>query len=40
LPDTLTAAVDKWGEEQKPPLSRSEAIRALIERGLRGKKGS
>jgi metal-responsive CopG/Arc/MetJ family transcriptional regulator len=32
LPDTLRASVDQWATENK--MSRSEAIRAAIERGL------
>jgi len=35
LSQALTDQVDDWGEKQMPPLSRSEAIRALIERGLK-----
>jgi metal-responsive CopG/Arc/MetJ family transcriptional regulator len=32
LPDELIAEVDRWAEERE--LTRSEAIRALIEQGL------
>jgi metal-responsive CopG/Arc/MetJ family transcriptional regulator len=32
LPDALRVSVDQWAAENK--MSRSEAIRALIERGL------
>jgi hypothetical protein len=28
--------VDGWGAAQEPPLGRSEAIRELIKRGLKG----
>jgi hypothetical protein len=36
----LTERIEAWGAHQSPPLSRSEAIRALIERGLaKPKKG-
>ena len=38
-PPDLTQRIETWGAEQEPPLSRSEAIRALIERGLKSKKG-
>jgi len=38
LPDGMTARVEEWGEKQTPPLSRSEAIRTLIERGLKAKR--
>jgi len=38
MPEGLAESVDAWGEKQTPPLSRSEAIRALIERGLKAKK--
>jgi len=37
LSQMLTDQVDAWGEKQTPPLSRSEAIRALIEKGLSRK---
>jgi len=36
-PDELTKRIDAWGESQQPQLSRSEAIRALIEKGLSRK---
>jgi metal-responsive CopG/Arc/MetJ family transcriptional regulator len=36
MPDDMANAVDKWGADQKPPLGRSEAIRDLIKRGLKG----
>lgn len=36
-PPELTARVEKWGESQNPPLTRSEAIRKLLERGLGGR---
>jgi hypothetical protein len=35
LSDEVSARVESWGADQSPPLSFSEAIRALIERGLR-----
>jgi hypothetical protein len=35
LPEGLTAHVDKWAEEHEA--SRSEAIRRLIELGLKAK---
>lgn len=38
LSQALTEQVDAWGEKQAPPLSRSEAIRALIEKGLKARK--
>lgn len=38
MPEELAESVDAWGEKQTPPLSRSEAIRALIEKGLKAKK--
>jgi hypothetical protein len=37
-PAELTKLIDAWGAGQSPSLSRSEAIRALIERGLRLRK--
>lgn len=33
LPDELRSAIDHWAAEKK--MSRSEAIRALIEQGLK-----
>jgi metal-responsive CopG/Arc/MetJ family transcriptional regulator len=33
LPNELRSAIDHWAAEEK--MSRSEAIRALIERGLK-----
>ena len=35
LSDELRASVDAWAERQKDKPSRSEAIRMLIERGLK-----
>lgn len=37
-PKDLVARLDAWGVQQDLPLSRSEAIRALIERGLKPEK--
>lgn len=34
MSDEVTARVESWGAGQDPPLSFSEAVRALIERGL------
>jgi len=36
-PEDLIEKVEAWASDQEPPLSRSEAIRALIERGLGDK---
>jgi len=36
-PDDL-AAVDDWAEKQKEPHTRPEAIRALVRKGLKGKR--
>jgi hypothetical protein len=36
LPDSLTTAVDKWADAES--VNRSEAIRRLVELGLRAKK--
>ena len=36
LPTELTTAVDKWGEAHE--VTRSEAIRRLVELGLKAKK--
>jgi hypothetical protein len=38
LSSELRLAVDKWAEKQAEKPSRSEAIRLLIELGLRAKK--
>ena len=39
IPEALIAEVDKWGAAQEPPLSRSEAVRRLIEKAVtKGKK--
>jgi len=38
MPEDMAERVDDWGERQSPPLSRSEAIRALIEKGLKARK--
>jgi hypothetical protein len=35
LPAAVTAQVDAWGEERE--LSRSEAVRRLVELGLKAK---
>ncbi|BEV46022.1 ribbon-helix-helix protein, CopG family [Afipia carboxidovorans] len=35
LPADLTAEVDTWADDQE--ISRSEAIRRLVERGLKAK---
>jgi hypothetical protein len=37
MEDSLTAAIDNWREKQEGELSRPEAIRRLVEIGL--KKG-
>jgi hypothetical protein len=37
MSEEMADQVDRWGREQSPPLSRSEAIRALIAVGLSGK---
>lgn len=34
MPPDLTAAIDAFAEEQQPPASRSEAVRALVSRQL------
>lgn len=34
LSDEMVDEIDAWGATQDPPLGRSEAIRALIKRGL------
>ena len=39
IPEALIAEVDEWGAAQEPPLTRSEAVRRLIEKGVKkGKK--
>jgi metal-responsive CopG/Arc/MetJ family transcriptional regulator len=38
IPPELVARVDAWAEAQDSPISRSEAIRALIEQALRRQK--
>lgn len=35
-PPELTECIEQWGSAQEPPLGRSEAIRELIKRGLKG----
>jgi hypothetical protein len=35
LPDEVRKAVDKWAQRQEDTPGRSEAIRRLIEQGLR-----
>ena len=38
MDDKLTSAIDHWREKQKDPdLSRPEAIRRLVEIGLKAK---
>jgi hypothetical protein len=37
LPDQL-AAIDDWISKQKPELNRPEAIRRLVDLGLRAKR--
>ena len=37
LGSDLLTRIEKWGEAQQPPLSRSEAIRALAEIALTRK---
>jgi len=37
-PPELTERIESWAAKQSPPLSNSEAIRALIERGLKARK--
>jgi hypothetical protein len=37
LPPDVTAAVDKWAARQDSELTRSEAIRRLVELGLKVK---
>lgn len=34
LSDDVRLPIDRWRVEQKPPLSRAAAIRALVDRGL------
>lgn len=36
FPEDVTAAIDKWGKERG--IGRSEAIRRLVELGLKAKK--
>jgi hypothetical protein len=38
MPPELAERIEAWGESQQPQLTRSEAIRALIERGLKARK--
>jgi hypothetical protein len=38
LPPDVTAAVDTWAARQDSELTRSEAIRRLVELGLKAKK--
>jgi len=38
LSPELRAAIDKWAAKQKDAPSRSEAIRRLVEAGLKGKR--
>jgi len=40
MPDELAARLDTWATSQEPPLTRSEAIRALLERGLTPPNGA
>jgi metal-responsive CopG/Arc/MetJ family transcriptional regulator len=35
LSDELRAKIDAWAKQQAEPMSRSEAIRILVERGLK-----
>jgi hypothetical protein len=35
---SLTGAIDKWRDKQEDDLSRPEAIRRLVELGLKAKK--
>jgi hypothetical protein len=37
MEDALTSAIDRWREKQEDQLSRPEAIRRLVELGLKGK---
>jgi hypothetical protein len=37
MEESLTSAIDKWREKQDDELSRPEAIRRLVELGLRSK---
>jgi hypothetical protein len=38
LSPDIGAAVDKWAKSQQDPMTRSEAIRRLVELGLKTKK--
>jgi hypothetical protein len=38
MEDSLTSAIDNWREKQDDELSRPEAIRRLVEIGLKAKK--
>jgi hypothetical protein len=38
LPPEVAAAVDAWAADQDDELTRSEAIRRLVELGLKAKK--
>jgi hypothetical protein len=37
LSDEFIASVDQWAKWQKDPMTRSEAIRRLVELGLKAK---
>jgi hypothetical protein len=37
MDDSLTSAIDHWREKQEDDLSRPEAIRRLVELGLKAK---
>ncbi len=38
VPDSLLKSVDEWASRQREYLTRSEAIRRLVELGLKGKR--
>jgi hypothetical protein len=38
MDDSLTSAIDHWRKKQKDELTRPEAIRRLVELGLKVKK--
>jgi metal-responsive CopG/Arc/MetJ family transcriptional regulator len=38
LSKQLLQRIDEWSQKQSPPLSRSEAIRELLERGFKARK--
>jgi hypothetical protein len=39
FPQTLLDAIDAWGAASEEPLTRSHAIRRLVELGLKAKRG-